>query len=93
MRPVTIPMPMIVMSRTRRRPILSPMRPKMSPPMGRAASPTPKVANEARAAAVAFSLVKYWTLKTRAAAALNRKKSYHSRAVPMSAPAATLFAS
>ena len=49
-----MPIPMIVTIRTWRRPTLSPMRPKMSPPIGRAARPTPKVAKDAIAAAVAI---------------------------------------
>ncbi|MCY1442969.1 hypothetical protein D9M71_593630 [compost metagenome] len=88
-----MPMPTMVTMSVLRRPILSPITPKIMPPMGRATSPTPNVAKAAMAAAVAFWLAKNWTLKTSAAAALKRKKSYHSMAVPMRAPMATLVAS
>ena len=90
---VTMPMPITVMSSTFLRPTVSPIAPKIAPPTGRATRPTPNVANAAMALSVALSVAKYCTLKTSAAAAEKRKKSYHSIALPTSAPRATLLAS
>ena len=64
------------------RPTLSPRAPKMKPPIGRATKPTARVAKELMAETKGSWDTKYWALNTSAAAVVNRKKSYHSSAVP-----------
>ena len=92
MRPVAMPMPVTVMMRTSLRPALSARWPKMMPPMGRAMKPTAIVPKEASRAVTLSSEAKKWMLKTMAAAVENRKKSYHSMAVPTRAAVAALRA-
>lgn len=92
MSPVTRPIPTMVTIRTFLRPILSPRAPKMKPPMGRATKPTARVAKELIADTKGSWDTKYCALNTRAAAVVNRKKSYHSSAVPTRAARATFLA-
>jgi hypothetical protein len=71
------------------RPTRSPKWPKMMPPTGRAAKPTPNVANAASVPTVGSAVGKNSSLKISAAAVPYRKKSYHSIAVPMKLARAT----
>jgi hypothetical protein len=59
------------------------------PPIGRAAKPTPKVANAASVPIVGETLGKNSLSKISAAAVPYRKKSYHSMVVPMKLARAT----
>src|SRR6266566_6209275 len=72
------------------RPSLSPKWPKTTPPTGRAAKPTQKVAKAANWAASGESFgEKNRGPKTKAAAVPYRKKSYHSMDVPIKLAIAT----
>jgi hypothetical protein len=71
------------------RPTRSPKWPNTIPPIGRAANPTPNVANAASVPAAGLNVGKNCALKISAAAAPKRKKSYHSTAVPMKLANAT----
>src|SRR6266567_1456716 len=72
------------------RPSLSPKWPKTTPPTGRAAKPTQKVAKAANWAASGESFgEKNSGPKTKAAAVPYRKKSYHSMEVPIQLARAT----
>src|SRR6266699_5668847 len=72
------------------RPSLSPKWPKTTPPTGRAAKPTQKVAKAANWAASGESFgEKNSGPKTKAAAVPYRKKSYHSMDVPIQLAIAT----
>ena len=64
----------------------------MKPPIGRATKPTASVAKELIAETKGSWDTKYCALNTRAAAVVNRKKSYHSSAVPTRAARATFLA-
>ncbi len=92
MSPVTRPIPTMVTIRIFLRPTLSPRAPKMKPPIGRATKPTARVAKELMAETKGSWDTKYWALNTSAAAVVNRKKSYHSSAVPTRAARATFLA-
>jgi hypothetical protein len=68
MMPVEMPMSSVVTMSVSRRPIRSPMLPKMIPPIGRTANPTPNVAKAARVPAPPSLSLKNSSSKTSAAA-------------------------
>jgi hypothetical protein len=83
-------MRVIVIIKTGRRPIRSPILPNIAAPMGLTTMPTPKVARLAKRAVLGSLEGKKRGPKTTARVAKVRK-SYHSRKVPKQAAIATFL--
>jgi hypothetical protein len=80
----------MVIIKTGRRPIRSPILPKIAAPIGLTTIPTPKVARLANRAVFGSLEGKKRGAKTTARVA-NVRKSYHSRKVPKQAAMATFL--
>ena len=83
-----MPMRVMVIMNTGRRPIRSPMLPKIAAPIGLTTMPTPKVARLANKPVAGSLDGKKRGPKTTAKVA-NVRKSYHSKKVPKQAAIAT----
>jgi hypothetical protein len=85
-----MPIKVMVIMKTGRRPMRSPILPKMAAPIGLTTMPTPKVARLAKRPVLGSLDGKNRGPKTTARVA-NVRKSYHSKKVPKQAAIATFL--